>query len=209
MPQKIMFLISAQLQSGKDLFGSTLAKAANATTIALASPVKEVAISMFGMPSRVAYGGEAERRAWKRYCLKRGDCPNPTHEACSDAREILQWIGTECGRLQVSQDVWIHRLFERAPLFAGRAVIVTDARFKNELGMTDALDKANAALELPFRFVKIRLRRPGHENSLGHASESEQLEIPDAFFDEVVINDGTKQDLESRARIIAKKYLAK
>jgi hypothetical protein len=60
--------------------------------MSFAQPVKEIAIAL-GMPSNVAYGGEAERRAWKKY-LKALD-----KEA--DGREWLQWIGTEFGRDQI------------------------------------------------------------------------------------------------------------
>jgi len=203
-----MFLISAQLQSGKDVFGAALAKAAKAVTVALASPVKEVAISMLGMPAAIAYGGEKERRAWKRYCKDRPACPNETHDACTDAREWLQWVGTELGRLQIDENVWVHRLFERAPSYATQTIVVTDARFRNELGLTAAVARENAKLEHPYRFVTVRLKRPGMENSLEHASEKEQTEIPDSAFNEVVINDGTLQDLASKAQIIAKKHLA-
>lgn len=210
-PMKTMFLVSAQLQSGKDQFGEALRKEVLGVGLAFAQPVKEVAIAMLGMPARVAYGGEVERRAWKRYCKDKASCPNATHDACTDAREWLQWIGTELGRVQIDPDVWAHRLLERAPGFAGD-VVVTDARFKNELdtpgSVTPGLGYGNTHLERPFRLVKIRLKRPGHENDIEHASEKEQTEIPDSAFDEVVVNDGTLQDLESKAKVIARKYLA-
>ena len=163
---------------------------------------------MLGMPAHIAYGGEAERRAWKRYCRDRDACTNDTHDACTDARQWLQWIGTELGRLQIHPEVWIHRLMERAPRFAGD-VVVADARFKNELGMTPGgIEKANNELEHPYRVVKIRIKRPGFENDDQHASEKEQTEIPDEAFDEVVENDGNLKQLEAKAKLIAKKYLA-
>ena len=43
---KFMFLISAQLQSGKDAFGEALRKSICATAVAFASPVTEVAIAL-------------------------------------------------------------------------------------------------------------------------------------------------------------------
>ena len=207
MAPRVMFLISAQLQSGKDVFGAALAKLFCAVTLALASPVKEVAIAMLGMPSAVAYGGEKERRAWKRYCKDRGTCPNKTHNACTDAREWLQWVGTELGRVQIHEDVWVDRLFENAPTFSG-SVVITDARFKNELGLTNTIGQLNKLLKRPYKIVTIRIKRPGHENQLEHASEKEQTEIPDSVFDEVVENSGTRQELESKALVIAMKYIA-
>lgn len=197
MPTKIMFLICAQLQSGKDTFGRVLAKATNGILCGFADPVKEVAIAMLGMPPVIAYGSETERRAWKRYG--------------KDAREWLQWIGSEMGREMVNQDVWLNRLLERVDSTAAESVVVTDVRFKNELEGLQDLAKArkeSGVSSIEFRFVKIRLKRPGYENNLDHASESEQKTIPDDFFDEVVTNDGTARDLESKARVVAKKYLA-
>jgi len=185
---KTVFLICGQLQSGKDTFGQLLAKAGGGITIAIADPIKEVAISMLGMPSAVAYGGEKERRSWTRYG--------------KDAREWLQWIGTELGRAQIAQEVWLDRLVERIEPRCMKAFVVTDARLGFEL------EKIGPKLGERYRTVKIRIRRPGAENKLEHQTESEQQEIPDSVFDEVVVNKGTLQDLEQQALDIAKKYLA-
>ena len=201
--RKIVFLISSQQQNGKDTFGERLARWTNGITLAFADPVKEVAISMLGMPPEVAYGGEAERRAWKRYG--------------KDAREWLRWIGTELGRAQISPEVWIHRMIERVSKSSVGSFVVTDARFGNELDysygdpvmLSQLRDQGSitAFHEAGFRVVKIRLRRPGAENTEAHASESEQLTIPDDHFHEVVVNDGSPKDLDNKAKVIAAKYV--
>jgi hypothetical protein len=201
--KKTLFLVSAQMQTGKDEFGKRLATWANGQTVAYASPVKEVAIAMLGMPPSVAYGGEKERRAWKRYG--------------KDAREWLQWIGTELGRSQVFQTVWIHRLIERISASCVGAFVVTDARFGNELDFPYDNPAELLALfneghvstfhESGYHVVKIRLRRPGAENKDAHASEAEQLGIPDEHFDEVIVNDGALKDLDNHAKRIANKYI--
>jgi len=202
---RTMFLVSAQMQSGKDAFGSALCKAVGGVTAALASPVKEAAIAMVGMPSAVAYGGQEERLAWKRYCIDPGTCPNGEHSECSDAREWLQHIGTEIGRMQIHPDLWIHRLFERVPVFSCD-VVVTDARFPNEMGLGVALAFANASVGNLYKFVRVRIKRPSHVNADTHLSESAQLEIPDSVFDEVVVNDGTIGELEAKAKAVALRH---
>jgi hypothetical protein len=203
-PVVTVFLVSAQLQSGKDTFSDALVRKTLGQKLAFADPVKEVAISMLGMPSVVAYGGEAERRAWTRYG--------------KDARQWLQWIGTELGRQQIHQDVWLHRLNERLEQRSCRSFVVSDARFKNELidfPDDEWITRSIVHMSVqgpgrPCRFVLVRIKRPGNPTvDLSHVSETEQTEIPDASFDEIVVNDGTPEELAAKAQLIAEKWLDK
>jgi hypothetical protein len=61
-------------------------------------------------------------------------------------------------------------------------------------------------MDMDVRFIRIRLKRPDAPGGETHKSETEQLEIPDTSFDEVVVNDGTPKDLENKAKEIARKY---
>lgn len=193
--QKTIFLVSAQLQSGKDSFGEPLAKRLEAAVISFADPLKEIACTL-GMPAEVAYGGEAERRAWKKFLLAKGrEC---------DGREWLQWLGTEFGREQISDNLWVRLLLERVGRSSRQHFVVTDARFKNEI--LEPIEELARELGLDVRFVRIRLSRPDAPGGEIHPSETEQLSIPDARFDEVVINDGTLKDLQNKAEKIADKY---
>lgn len=183
---KTIFLISAQMQSGKDTFGDCLLKQTSGMKLAFADPVKEIAILALDMPGYVAYGGEAERRAWTKYE--------------KDARQWLQWIGSECGRQQIDPDIWVDRMVDRIRALSSSVFVITDARFKNEIfGLSDKLGE-------DYRVVKIRLRRPGKENDDPHPSEAEQMSIPDSDFDEVVVNQGTIQELEAEAARLATRH---
>jgi len=197
-----LFLVSAQMQSGKDVFGKKLAKEAHGICVAFANPLKEAAIALLGMPSEVAYGGEKERRAWKRYG--------------KDAREWLQWFGVELVRTTFHPNVLTHRLLERIACGASSAFVVTDARMPDELshayddsawlaGLYEAGLVERVLLE-GYRVVTIRLSRPGHENTDAHPTEAAQLGLPDSFFDEVIVNDGPVRCLDDHARRIAAKY---
>jgi hypothetical protein len=188
--KRVVFLICAQMQSGKDTFGAPLAEALGADVLSFADPLKEIAV-ILGVPPRVAYGGEKERRGWKKLHKSFG------REA--DGREWLQWLGTEFGRNQVGIDIWIELLLGRC----GQATVVTDARFKNELFK---IEQVAERLGLEIQFVRIRLVRPGQSVSDAHPSEAEQLSIPTSAFDEIVVNSGTIADLEEKARKIADKY---
>jgi len=184
---KTMFLISAQLQTGKDTLANAIVAAHGVRKVALADPVKEVAIAMIGMPSAVAYGGEAERHAWSAYG--------------KDARQWLQWIGTELGR-KIDENIWIHRLLERVSTTAADIIVVSDLRFTNEI----LVWPRDESLKPYFKFVTIRLKRPGTENSDPHPSEAEQLSIPDSEFSEVIINDKEPKDLEAHGKRLVSKW---
>lgn len=177
MLKKTIFLIVAQQEAGKDAFGNFLCARAGAERLAFADPVKEAAITMLGMPRSVAYGGEAERRSWSRYGR--------------DARQWLRWIGTELGRQQIDENIWIDRLVEKVKQ---PTTVITDGRFKNE-----AFTLQNR-LGPDYRVILIRLVRPEFTNEEQHASEAEQLEIPDDQFDFVIINDGSLEQLEAAAQ---------
>lgn len=75
-----------------------------------------------------------------------------------------------------------------------RDVVISDARFKNELaGIKAAGGKV------------IRVKRPGVEApAWQHASETEQMEIPDSEFDYIVVNDGTLEDLAGKVDALAR-----
>jgi len=191
-----IFLVSAQLQCGKNAFGEALAAATDSQCLSFADPLKEIAIQL-GMPRKIAYGSEAERRGWTKYLKAKGEAV--------DARVWLQWIGTEFGRDQVATNLWVELLLEKAWRSPECSVVVTDARFKNEL-----LDihRIAARMGVTFRFVRIRIKRPGQESSETHQSETEQLSISDLCFEHVVVNDGTLEELVQRARDLALRYVS-
>jgi len=192
-----LFLVTGQMQTGKDTFGALLASAVGGQTASLADPIKTIAINMLGMPRSVAYGSQEARLAWTRYG--------------KNAREWLQQIGSEHSRALVHDDVWLHRFMERVGRGACKNFVLTDARFRNELEcLTNpswwALNNPYHPQEIVFDpCVKIRIKRTGSENADPHPSEAEQLTIPDSFFDHVIVNDaqGTAV-LESAAKSIAR-----
>ena len=128
------------------------------------------------------------------------------------ARYALQTLGTEWGR-DCYENIWVEygiRLAKRILSSRGfiytkmrglqkreyydtpdiQGVAIPDCRFKNEIKL---MKNAGAIL--------IRIKRPGAglSGSAGaHASEAEQLSIPDSEFDYVLENDGTIEDLKQK-----------
>lgn len=124
---KAAVLVAGFAGHGKDTFSDLLAKAwgsDNTFRCAFAGPVKEAAAMLVGMPHAVAYGSQSVRAAWSAYG--------------HDARWWLQVIGTELGRNQISQTVWLDRLSDRIiDLHQANdrrdITVVSDARFWNEI----------------------------------------------------------------------------
>lgn len=126
-------------------------------------------------------------------------------------REALQSLGTEWGR-RCFRDTWLQKAIRTAKTLlseAGRTlqydarrglhesvqaraqgVAIPDVRFKNEmLGIRAAGG------------VVIRVRRTKAGLNAGfaaHASEAEQLDVPDEFFDYVAVNDSPLEELPSK-----------
>jgi hypothetical protein len=74
-------------------------------------------------------------------------------------------------------------------------VVIPDSRFKNELAL---IQRAGGKT--------IRIKRPGVEvPAWQHASETEQMEIPDSEFDYIVVNDGTLDDLALKVQAMIEK----
>lgn len=132
-------------------------------------------------------------------------------------RETLQVIGTEWGRETVDANLWVNKALQTSQkLLHGRCfythsfglekdknqpvpgfVIVPDGRFANEIMHF----RASGALT-------IKIERHEH-NTVGktHRSESELDQIPAHFYNEVVHNDGTIDDLKATLNnIVAKHY---
>jgi hypothetical protein len=115
-------------------------------------------------------------------------------------REFLQKLGTEAMRDGLHTNVWVNALFADYKGFVkewdefGNDTlveypnwIITDMRFPNEM----------EAVELR-KGVTIRVVRPG--TTVGtHPSETA---LDDAYFDHVISNDGTIEDLVEKVRQI-------
>lgn len=138
-------------------------------------------------------------------------------------REFLQKLGTECGR-ECYDNTWIDKTIRTANALLGprghdlrysaqrglhdlgdhrdsdeadrrddtraKGVAVPDVRFKNEMV---AIRDAGGLL--------IRVKRTAATNTAWfsvHASEREQLDVPDSYFDYVAQNDGPLEELPQR-----------
>ena len=162
-------------------------------TLPFSRALKFAAHHMLGIPIDLMFGEaapdrEEKRRDWQRYG--------------KNARQWLQWLGTECGRDQIHQNLWLDRFFDQAELEVGfnaqhTVICAPDARFGNEL--TTVRDRCEQHYQ--WGCYAIRVLRPGTDGLAGtHKSETETAAAPVSLFDLVIQNDGTKEQLAEKLR---------
>lgn len=140
-----------------------------------ASPLKEIAVGLFGLSEKQVYGTDIEKNTKTQFTWQ--DMPGYTgkQKGRMTAREFMQFFGTEICR-SIYEDVWTDRLLkniaEESPLIA----IIDDCRFPNEV---KAIQSAGG------KVVKLT-RRPFKDS---HSSES-ALDLYKKF-DAVIDNSDT------------------
>jgi Deoxynucleotide monophosphate kinase len=175
--------IAGKARSGKDTIGEYMRDEYDFKLYSFASPIKEAASKMFGIPLHVFYDGEHDREEVIPYW---GFSP----------REILQKLGTECGRDVFRKDIWLKRGLHEwenfkndyeiymeskpsSPTYSG--MIFTDVRFDNE---ADAIRERGGKI--------IHIIRDAAETVSEHTSEACIIMDSD---DIVVYNNDSLEDL--------------
>ena len=105
------------------------------------------------------------------------------------SRMMMQKIGTEIIRKQVSNDFWVHKMKEKLSNehIKNSLIIIDDVRFLNEANLINSFDG-----------TLIRIRRPSLERNKNenlHLSETEQDGI---LVDYDILNDGSLDDLQKK-----------
>lgn len=204
--------ISGQARSGKDMIAERLVSAHGFVRVGWADPMKRFVQEIFAFSDEQVWEGSKKEEPDPRYprrVRREGTDPELAVEVPEylTPRYALQTIGTEWGR-DCYPAVWIEygltmarRILSSACLYTAKqgiqpdvmpwpsplGVVFSDCRFRNEL---EAIRAAGGLL--------VRVKRPGKDGAVGvagHASEREQQGIPDDFFDHVIENDGTIADL--------------
>ena len=93
-------------------------------------------------------------------------------------RQLLQYVGTECLRRLISEDVWINITLKK------NNIIISDLRFKREFEVLDY-----------YQSFRILIERPGCLPG-NHPSEKEILDLKaNRTFEGYIQNNGTLKDL--------------
>lgn len=167
---------------GKDTFAERLIAEHGFVKVSFSEPVKEAALAadpiipMCGGNERLAE--IVGRIGWE----KAKEIP--------EVRRFLQRFGTESIRA-IDPEFWVRYGMAKTVRSreAGFAVVITDARFRNE---ARAITAAGGQL--------VRVERPGSDDGDTHDSEVEMDTYP---VDWLVYNDGTVEQLHNKADDIA------
>lgn len=168
--------LAGYAQSGKDTVASRLP---GAVRIALADPIRSALLALNPLlpgPVRLVEALESVSGDWE--ALKR----NPAIR--DEFRRLMQAMGTEVGRNQIAERLWLDKATEQLKKVAPAPVVITDIRFTNE---AQWLQQMGGYL--------IEVSRPGIGPANGHVSENP---IPRHLIHAHIINDGTLEDLDGK-----------
>jgi hypothetical protein len=129
-------------------------------------------------------------------------------------RILLQTYGTEIFRDMIDSDHWAKILRNRTMERDEDILFITDVRFKSEMNLI--CDKSSyifnyRTINPSYNILKLRIERDTYERKdesiFTHPSE---IDLDDyKHWDEVVYNNGTKEDLEQKALEMSKTIMEK
>jgi hypothetical protein len=136
MPNKIIS-ISGFIGSGKDTAAEYLINNHNFTKLSFAGSLKDAVAVVFGWDRVLLEGETQESRQWREqidpWWAARLNMPHLT------PRWVLQYWGTEVCRQGFHPDIWVASL-ENKILKCEGSIVITDARFANELNIVKKLE---------------------------------------------------------------------
>lgn len=116
-------------------------------------------------------------------------------------RVLLQLYGTEIARKRFDDQFWIKSLAKRVNEDENDVIIITDARFPNEL--EDIRDYVNNR-----RVIPIRIEREIDRNQL-HGEHSSEKALDDyQWWEWIVDNNGTLEDLKASSEVVVEDILS-
>lgn len=178
---KLISLYAPVMQSGKTEVAKVLCEQCGFKLVKFADPVK----AMIREFLRLAGATEALIERMLEGDLKEQAIPGLGRST----RHLLQTLGTDWGRNQVSQNVWAALTTKRIQdyLAVGQSVVVDDMRFPNEL---EAI--------LGLGGVPVRVYRPGAPAYKEHPSEG----LLDNCLMPTLLNDRTLGELRYKAQLL-------
>lgn len=190
--------------SGKDTVANMLCDL-GATQESFASPVKDVCASVFGWDRDLVEGDTIESRDFREtpdiFWTRKLGIDNFT------PRLALQLIGTEIMRDHFNSDIWISSLEYRLRKSSNDIIVISDARFQNELNLIKSMGGKVLTVvrdELPeWHDIAVKANKgsvPARHTmntryKSVHASEWSWVGFE---FDHVIDNTGSLEDLEKQ-----------
>lgn len=165
--------LSGYAQTGKDTIANHLINNYGFVRVAFADPIREALYKLnpkirlsesFG----VSLANAVDSMGWETVKV-----------LSSDARELLQRMGTEVGREIFGQNFWVDQAMKKAQEYD--KVVFTDVRYPNE---AEAIVKASGAIWRVTKNDTMAVNRHASETALDHYQ-----------FRHVIFNNDTKESL--------------
>lgn len=195
MTSKTVVGLGGLLRSGKDTVADYLVEKHGYTKLFMSEPLLEMALVIDPyIPVRdfesSKYGRSLPAPRWVRMSDHYKELGNDytALKENPEVRRFLQVLGTEVGRNMIDPDLWV-KLAEKKiqnVLNEGGKVVITGIRFPNELNFVQDFDGENVWVE-----------RPSVRQKSEHSAHASEVTLDKNFFDRIVINDGTLDDLYS------------
>lgn len=197
----MIFSLSGLIGSGKDSIAEHLVHKYDFVQESFAHSLKDAVAIIFGWDRTMLDGRNTEARAWRdvvdQWWANRLGIPHLT------PRWVLQNFGTDCCRQHFHDAIWRSSLERRLTRYEGRDVVITDARFNNELIMLHELGATTVMVRrgpLPdWWSVAQRVRQDPTAMLSMTASgiHSSEWDWADFQFDVTMFNDSTLNDLHA------------
>lgn len=187
-PPKPYLGLSGPPASGKDEIGQVLANKHGFTIVRIADPIREALEGLDPIIEVEPTEGQGTLFPYQRLSQVIAELGwDRAKRTIPDVRRLLQNFGTESIRA-LDVDFWIRSAMRKAADVDG-PVVFTDVRFPNEV---EAIRRQGGIL--------ARVERPGFGPVNDHSSESA---LDDVKPELVILNVGTKRDLEDHADTVA------
>lgn len=181
----MILILSGRAGSGKNTLANFLQKHLKEDyhQVAYATYLKKLCKEQFGLTNDQVYDQKLKEVPDERYPKEDGSFWTP--------REIMQHMGTEAFRA-IDNLFWIKKMFSFVDRHKLKNIIITDARFEDEI-------------EFAKERGGIHIRLETDRDVLVHGSNhSSETSLDDYSADYIVQNTGTLDDLEDMAKRIIK-----
>ena len=171
--------IAGKARSGKDTAADLILAEVGGYRYSLADPIRRMLKAGLNIDMQDPYWQENKEKPIPAF----GD---------KSPRQMMQWLGTEWGRVLVSDGLWIVLAMQEF-LNRGPGMIVPDVRYENE------------ARWVRQHGLLIHITRPGVSPVNSHISENG---VSYEVCDRTIFNDGSLEDLLTRVREILREHKA-
>lgn len=203
LTNQLVILVGGLLTAGKDEFADHLVREHNFAKLGMSDTLAEALRRLNPIIGTVTDDNKDLVGPY-RYQEKLAEVGYVGAKKNDEVRRLLQVLGTEVGRELFGQNFWVDMAENRIRELtdAGRDVVLTGARFPNEVELADTINQKEKAAA-----TTVWVDRPGLEQA-GHASETS---VSSKDFQYTLFNNGTLQELytasDSLLRAIRTDYL--